>query len=86
LIASLQVNALDAATTMAAFGLGTAPAMLATAFGPHRFLGFTARPAGRRIAGSVLVACALLTLVAPWLVSSAPMLHGWLPFDCSPPK
>ncbi len=84
LIASLQVNALDAAATMAAFGLGTAPAMLATAFGAHRFLGFTARPAGRRIAGTVLVACALLTLVTPWLVSSAPMLHGWLPFDCSP--
>jgi sulfite exporter TauE/SafE len=84
LIASLQVNALDAAATMAAFGLGTAPAMLATAFGAHRFLGFTARPAGRRIAGTVLAACALLTLVAPWLVSSTPMLHGWLPFDCSP--
>jgi sulfite exporter TauE/SafE len=86
LIASLQVNALDAAATMAAFGLGTAPAMLATAFGAHRFLGFTARPAGRRIAGTVLVACALLTVAAPWLVSSAPMLHGWLPFDCSPSK
>lgn len=84
LMASLQVNALDAAATMAAFGLGTAPAMLATAFGAHRFLGFTARPAGKRIAGTVLVACALLTLAAPWLVTSAPMLHGWLPFDCSP--
>jgi sulfite exporter TauE/SafE len=86
LIASLQANAANAAATMAAFGLGTAPAMLATAFGAHRFLGFTARPAGRRIAGTVLVACALITFATPWLVSSAPMLHGWLPFDCSPSK
>lgn len=83
LIASLQLDALNAAATMAAFGLGTAPAMLATAFGAQRFVGFTARPAGRRVAGAVLVICALLTLAAPWLAGNVHWLHGWLPFDCA---
>jgi sulfite exporter TauE/SafE len=83
-VAALQVDAIGAAATMTAFGMGTAPAMLAASFGAQRLLGFTARPAGRRVAGSVLVACAVLTFTAPWLVSSAPALHGWVPFYCSP--
>jgi uncharacterized protein len=85
LIAALQLEALRAAATMAAFGLGTAPAMLATAFGAQRWFGFAARPGGRRLAGAVLVASAALTLAGPWLVGHAPWLHGWLPFDCSVP-
>ena len=84
LIATLQLDALDSTTTMAAFGLGTAPAMLATGFGAQRFAGFAAAPSAKRVAGSVLLASALLTLSAPWLVAHAPWLHGWLPFDCAP--
>lgn len=83
LIATLQLDALGAAATMAAFGLGTAPAMLATAFGAQRFVGFAAKPAGKRIAGAVLLASAVLTLAGPWLLGSAPWLHAWLPFDCA---
>jgi sulfite exporter TauE/SafE len=83
LIATLQLDALRAAATMAAFGLGTAPAMLATAFGAQRFVGFAARPGGKRVAGAVLLASAALTLAGPWLNGAAPWLHAWLPFDCS---
>lgn len=85
LIATLQLDAFDAAATMAAFGLGTAPAMLATAFGAQRFVGFAAKPAGKRIAGSMLLASAALTLAGPWLLGSAPWLHAWLPFECAVP-
>jgi len=77
LTASLQLDAGHAAATMAAFGLGTAPAMLVTALGAQHVAGFTARPVGRRVAGAVLVACALLTLVAPWLPQAAHLhAHG----------
>jgi sulfite exporter TauE/SafE len=85
LIAALQADALGAAATMAAFGLGTAPAMLAAAFGAQRFVGFAAKPAGKRIAGSMLLASAALTLAGPWLLGSAPWLHAWLPFECAVP-
>lgn len=79
LIATLQASAPRAAATMFAFGLGTAPAMLATAFGAQRFLGILARPAGRRIAGVFLLLAAALTLAGPWLVHAIPGLHGMLP-------
>lgn len=65
-----------------AFGLGTLPGMLLAAFGAQRFAGFSGRPAARRIAGAALLASAALTLTAPWLLSGAPWLHAWLPFEC----
>src|SRR5690606_33167082 len=83
LIAALQLDAWRAAATMAAFGLGTAPAMLATAFGAQRFVGFAARPAAKRVAGSVLLASAALTLAGPWLAASQPWLPSLLLFDCT---
>lgn len=82
LIATLQLDALHAGATMAAFGIGTAPAMLATAFGAQRFVRFAARPAGKRIAGAVLLASAVLTVAGPWLAAGSPWLHAWLPFGC----
>lgn len=85
LIATLQLDALHGASTMAAFGLGTTPTLLATAFGAHRYGSFAARPVARRLAGSVLLASAALTLAGPWLAGSAPWLHAWLPYDCAPP-
>jgi hypothetical protein len=57
--------------------------MLATAFGAQRMVGFAARPAAKRLAGTVLLASAALTLAGPWLTASLPWLHAWLPFDCS---
>jgi sulfite exporter TauE/SafE len=68
LIATLQQSAAHGAMTMAAFGLGTAPALLITSFGAHRLAAWAARPATRHIAGSVLLISALLTLSGPWLM------------------
>jgi len=81
-IAALEHDALRSAATMMAFGLGTAPAMIAVAFGAKYATGFAAGSTGRRVAGSVLVAAAALTLAAPQLVEAAPWLHPWLPYLC----
>jgi sulfite exporter TauE/SafE len=86
LIATMQLDALAGAATMAAFGLGTIPALLSTAFGAQRFTGLAARPGAKRLAGTLLLASAALTLAAPWLLDHAPWLHGWLPFDCAVPE
>ncbi len=77
-IATLQADASRSALTMAAFGLGTVPAMLAAALGAGRVAAFTARPAARRIAGAALLASALLTVAAPWVMSTEHGLHVWL--------
>lgn len=82
LIATMQADAVRSALTMAAFGLGTLPAMFLAAIGAQRFAGFSARPAARRLAGGALLVSAALTLVAPWLPESS-WLHAWLPFMCT---
>jgi sulfite exporter TauE/SafE len=82
LIATLQADAVRGAMTMAAFGLGTAPALLVASIGAQRLQKFAALPSYRHVAGSVLMISAALTLAAPWLVHAMPALHGWLPFDC----
>jgi sulfite exporter TauE/SafE len=82
LIATLQLDAAQGAFTMAAFGLGTAPALFIAACGAERLRGFASRPAARQLAGSVLLVSAMLTFAGPWLETAVPALHGWLPFDC----
>jgi sulfite exporter TauE/SafE len=83
LIATLSLDPLRGAATMAAFGAGTAPALLISAFGVQRFGGSDPRIA-RRVAGGVLLASAALTLAGPWLVAThMPWLHGMLPFECA---
>ena len=79
LIATLQQGAVDGAMTMAAFGLGTAPALLIAGFGAQRLTGWAAHSATRRVAGSVLLISALMTLSGPWLMHAIPGLHQWLP-------
>jgi sulfite exporter TauE/SafE len=83
LIAALQLVAPRAAATMAMFGLGTTPALLAVAFGAGRFLRIGTQHGSRRVATVALLASALLTFAAPWLGMHAPWLHGLLPFDCA---
>jgi uncharacterized protein len=82
LIATLQMNASGGALTMAAFGFGTAPALLLAAFGGQKLRWVVTRPATRIVAGTVLLLSATLTSAGPWLEHSAPALHAWLPFDC----
>lgn len=83
LIATLQLDALRGALTMAAFGLGTAPALLITAFSAQRLAGIVSRPMTKHIAGLLLLASATLTITGPWLAHAVPGLHSWLPFDCT---
>ena len=82
LIATLQMDALRSGATMAMFGLGTAPALLAASFGGERFARLGAHPGGKRIAATALVFAAALTLAGPWLGQHFPWLHGLLPFGC----
>lgn len=73
LLAATQLDAPAAALTMALFGLGTLPALLATSLGANRLASLGTRSGARRLAGIVLLASALLTLAGPWL----PV--GWMP-------
>ena len=81
-IAALEHDALRSAATMLAFGIGTAPAMIAVAFGARRAASFAAGSTGRRVAGAVLIGSAALTLFAPQIVAAAPWLHPWMPYLC----
>jgi uncharacterized protein len=80
LVATMQSDAIRGALTLAAFGLGTAPAMLITGFGAKRLASVVSLPATRHVAGAVLLVSALLTLAGPWMVHLVPGLHSWLPF------
>jgi len=82
LIAALEQDALRSAATMLAFGVGTAPAMVAVAFGAQRGARFASGAAGRRVAGAVLIGSAALTLFAPQIVAAAPWLDPWMPYLC----
>ena len=81
-IAALEHDALRSAATMLAFGIGTAPAMIAVAFGARSASGFAAGSVGRKVAGAVLIGSAALTLFAPQVVAAAPWLHPLLPYLC----
>ena len=82
LIAALEHDALRAAATMLAFGLGTAPTMIALAYGARRAAGFAAGGAARRVAGTVLICGSALTLFAPQIVAASPWLHPWVQYLC----
>jgi len=76
LIATLQHSALQGAVTMAAFGLGTIPALLVTSLAARRCIAAIATPAARWIAGSILMASAVVTLLGPWLSHVVHGAHG----------
>jgi sulfite exporter TauE/SafE len=82
LIAVVQASAWRAALTMLAFGVGTVPAMFATAMAGHALAGHRALARGRALAGTLLVAGAALTLAGPWIVDAVPALAPWMPFLC----
>ena len=70
----LQATAPGGALLMAAFGLGTLPAMLPLSYSGARW---RARPGQRRVAGILVLCAGVLTVAAPWLMS-IPALHGVL--------
>jgi sulfite exporter TauE/SafE len=81
-IAALEQDALRAAATMLAFGMGTAPTMIALAYGARRAASLAAGGAARRVAGTVLICSAALTLLAPQIVAASPWLHPWMQYLC----
>ena len=82
LIAALEHDAAHAAATMLAFGIGTAPAMIALAYGARRTASLAGGLAARRVAGTVLICSAALTVLAPQIVAAAPWLHPWMQYLC----
>jgi uncharacterized protein len=78
LVATLQHSAVQGAITMAAFGLGTLPAMFLTSLASRRFVPLIVTPVARRIAGSVLVVSAIVTLLGPWFAHAIPGVHSML--------
>ena len=83
-VAWLQANAVNAALTMAAFGLGTLPVMLPLTWSGQRIVGWLQRPRLRYTAAGLVLAMGLLTIAAPWLMQ-VPALHGLLSaLGCTP--
>jgi sulfite exporter TauE/SafE len=82
LIAALEQDAVRAAGTMLAFGIGTAPTMVALAYGARRAANLAAGRATRRLAGTILICGAALTLFAPQMMAAAPWLHPWMQYLC----
>ena len=82
MIAALEQDAVRAAATMLAFGMGTAPTMIALACGARRAASLAAGATARRVAGTILVCGAVLTVLAPQIVSAAPWLHPWMQYVC----
>jgi sulfite exporter TauE/SafE len=77
-VAWLSTGALDGALIMAAFGLGTLPAMLAAGSAAARIGSLAGRPAWRAGAGLVIAATGALTVLAPWLMPDGGHGSHWL--------
>jgi len=86
LLAWLSMDPLRGAVTMLLFGLGTMPALLASAYGTAGMMRIFGRPGARSTMGMALLVMAVLTLGGPWLVAHSG-IHAahWLPLDCITP-
>ncbi|MDZ7788501.1 MAG: sulfite exporter TauE/SafE family protein [Halofilum sp. (in: g-proteobacteria)] len=69
-------NPIESGGLMMAFGLGTAPAMIATGAFASRLRRFTHQPGFRRAAGIVVIGLGLWTALAPIMMSMAGSGHG----------
>ena len=86
LLAWLSMDPLRGALTMLLFGLGTMPALLASAYGTAGAMRIFGRARARSTMGMALLVMAVLTLGGPWLVAHSG-IHAmdWLPLDCITP-
>lgn len=75
--ASFSGGSLEGAGFMVAFGLGTAPALIATGTAATRLQRLTRRPAFRRAGGAFVVLLGVATATMPWLISAG-HAHGGL--------
>jgi uncharacterized protein len=72
--AAVSGDSAHGAALMAAFGLGTGPAMLLTALGAQQLQRRLQQPLVRRCAGAVLIVFGTASAILPWLHSGAD--HG----------
>lgn len=79
-IAALTIDPLASAATMAAFGIGTLPALLAFGTGMRRLGTVAQDPLRRRVAGAMIAALGALAAAGPWLAHPG-VLAGLL--DCA---
>jgi len=86
MLAWLSMDPLRGALTMLLFGLGTMPALLASAYGTAGIMRIFGRAGARSAMGMALLVMAVLTLGGPWLVAHSG-IHAahWLPLDCITP-
>lgn len=86
-MAWLSMDALSSAGIMLMFGLGTTPAVLASAFGATKALARLSFGGVRSSLGAMLLALGALTAVGPWLAAYGMPVAAmrWLPFDCATP-
>jgi uncharacterized protein len=82
IIVTVGTRPLAGGAVMAAFGLGTFPAMFATSLGASGLARAGPRRALSAIAAAVLLACGVSTLASPWLANVMPSMDGWLPWQC----
>ncbi|MDX9875641.1 MAG: sulfite exporter TauE/SafE family protein [Spongiibacteraceae bacterium] len=75
---------LQSATLMAAFGLGTLPAMLVTTLGGQELQHRLRRPFVRKLAGSVLIGVGLWSLLSIWGVIPGHGHHHHAAHDAAP--
>ncbi|HZX91596.1 MAG TPA: sulfite exporter TauE/SafE family protein [Rudaea sp.] len=86
LLAWLSMDPMRGALTMLLFGLGTMPALLASAYGTAGVMRVFGRAGARSTMGMALLVMAVLTLSGPWLVAHSGIhaMH-WLSLDCITP-
>lgn len=65
--AATSGNPVRGAVLMGSFGLGTLPALLLTALGGQRAIALLKQPILRKIAGVLLIAMGIFTVITPWL-------------------
>jgi sulfite exporter TauE/SafE len=82
-VAWLSMDPWHSAAIMLTFGLGTAPAVVAGAYGASAGLSLLSHTGSRTAIGVLLVLFGALTATAPWLMTRAALHASWLPFDCA---
>lgn len=82
-VAWLSMDPWRSAAVMAAFGLGTVPAVIGGAYGASTVLRLLSHAGLRSAVGVALLSFGVLTAAAPWLIAHAGLHAQWLPFDCA---
>jgi len=86
LIAWLSMDPWRSVATMALFGLGTVPALVASSLGIAGILRRFGEARARSALASALLVMAVVTAAGPWLAAhGAGHFVQWLPFDCAVP-